>query len=108
MEFRVATDARACPGDFGARVADDRLLVPEALENVLEQLSIGSVEEFLSYLRVFPTAVASVIRWEPRQVETARGRLAQQVLGFISNEILDPPEPEERALGAFAPAVLEE
>jgi hypothetical protein len=94
------------PGNFSVEVYRDQLLVPTALGPVLELLRVRTAESFLSYLRTFPSEVASILGWSVGDVRTATARLTGELKGVLPEKLLDGHAPPKRSYGALNPAGL--
>lgn len=98
------SEKHAYPSDFGAKVSGTTLLVPENVASALKRLSVRSAEEFVSYLRTFPSALAQELGWDVSEVVKAREALVNELRGIVSDELLDSPPPRRRGYGALNPA----
>lgn len=103
MRIIVREDRQAVRGDFDAQADHQGLALPLGVAGALAKLGVGTAEELLAYVGTFPSAVASVLRWDVDDVEHARHKLVSQLRGFVDERLLSPDPPEHRVLGAFDP-----
>jgi hypothetical protein len=106
MRLDGTSALRLRPGDFGVRLAGERLEVPAELGRVLRDCSIDTAEEFLAYLTSFPTIMAAALQWTLEDLDRAHQRLVNELRGHVDEELLSPATPEERGYGALDPADL--
>jgi hypothetical protein len=109
MAYLTITSAgptETTPGDFAARLAGNRLMVPEKIAAALAGLSVRRADELLAYLDTFPTAVAAALGWRVEQVLGARKQLVDALRGHVDAELISPRPALERPLGAFDPSEL--
>ncbi len=90
---------------FGARVSGGTLLLPQDVTNRLEQLSIHTAEDFVSYLHAFPSDVAATLEWDLEDVLEARAALVSKLRGLVDERILEPKSPTPRSYGARVPGL---
>jgi hypothetical protein len=88
----------ASPGDFGAVVRDDRILLPKNVGEAAGKLSLRNAEELVSYAQAFPSAVASALNWPAESVAPAARRLAESL-----KLPAEPTSRPARAYGALDP-----
>ena len=94
----------AYEGDFCAEVTGNELLLHPDTLSILNKAGIGTpdVVHFLSYVRNFPTAVASALGWNVANVDKAYEKLKKQLDKYLPDEILNP-KPIKRGYGALTP-----
>ena len=98
---------KALPRNFNAEVSGSRLLVPKEIATALQNLSVRTADEFVSYLHSFPSAIASCLNWEVEDVIVARNELVDQLEGYVSRDILHPRRFKERGFGALNPDIYD-
>jgi len=77
------------PGDFGATVERNELLLPTALKELLQQSQIRTAEDLVASLRVFPSAFAGNLGWGLDDVHAARAELLKMLRGHLAEEFYD-------------------
>lgn len=97
----------ARPGDFGARVAGDSLLVPKQVLSALETLAIRNGVELVSYVNAFPSSVAAALGWSADEVARARASLVSTLHGVLPDDILNPSPVPLRGFGALPPGATD-
>jgi len=98
------TSKQGFEDDFGAEVSGSQLHVPQDVAKALEQLSIRTAEEFVSYLHSFPGTIAATLGWNLQAVLHARDGLVSKLRGIVAEEILEPQPGVRRMYGARAPS----
>lgn len=98
----VSLDHEVRPGQFGIVVDNNLLLIPEVLYEVLARLNVQTLQEFISILQQFPTAIAEGLGWTTDEVDSAAVELYGQLRGHVPHDWLEPAQ-IERQPGAFAP-----
>lgn len=107
MKIEETAKAIAVPGDFGAHVEGDRLLLPQEVVAPLRTNAITTAEEFVMYTINFPTAVAQYLHWSLKDVGAASQKLVSTLRGHVEEELLRPAHDDRRVLGAFDPTLLD-
>lgn len=92
LVLTASADGQILPGDFGIRRDNTLLLAPDRLFEVLARLNIQTVEELLSILQQFPTAVAEGLGWTTDQVDAAAAGLYATLRGIVPGEWLEMPD----------------
>jgi hypothetical protein len=88
------------PGDYGIWVQYDSgkdknvFKMPENLfkKLVLQVNGVTSIEDFVSYTRAMPSTVMTSLDWSLADVRKANELLQKQLVGFVNDRILNPPE----------------
>ena len=101
-----ATNKKARPGDLAAQVEDQELRLPRAVALAMEREGIRTAADLLSYMQAFPSAVASLLHWQQRDVMEALARLKAQLAGRVPDEVLEPGRFPEPIPGALDPDLL--
>ncbi|PYP87340.1 MAG: hypothetical protein DMF61_10010 [Blastocatellia bacterium AA13] len=96
---------KALPRNFNAEISGSHLLVPLEVATVLQDLSVKTADEFISYLHSFPSAIASCLNWDVEDVIVARDELVDQLEGHVAGEILHPVRAKARSYGALNPEI---
>jgi hypothetical protein len=103
LKIETATGRTTSKADFGVRVVDDRLEVPEELAEALRRLSVRTPEELVAIVESFPSAVADALGWEEEDVRQAQGGLIKELRGSVPDALLATRWPPAPATGARNP-----
>jgi len=68
-------------GYFGEQLLEERLVLPQALEQTLKEGNIYSVSQLFIYLVVFPSFFSSRLKWDVEDVMRARKSLEKLLVG---------------------------
>jgi hypothetical protein len=93
----------AKPGDLGALVQGNCLLLPEPIARMFLTFGVRNGAELLSYLYSFPGAVAVALQWPLPAVGAAANVLHGQLRGYVDEAILNPTPQPKRVYGAIYP-----
>jgi hypothetical protein len=93
-------------GDFNARVEGDRLVLPKIAADAFAQQDVRTADDLCSYLRTYPSAVATSFHWSNADVVTAIGRLKTVLKGHVSDDLLNGDTTPMPPLGARDPKDL--
>jgi hypothetical protein len=63
-----------------------------------------TIEQFLSFVFSFPSAVASLLGADVQDVLVARDSLSRKLKGVVADRYLQTPTPVQRKYGALNPA----
>jgi hypothetical protein len=96
------------PGDFGARVVGNTLLLPQRVLYALEKLAVRNGVELVSFVNAFPSSVASALGWSIDEVTQARTALLKELRGVLPDDVLNPSLSPRRGFGALPPIVVDE
>lgn len=94
---------KSIPGNFNVERSGELLFIPEDVATMLEQLSIYTVEEFLSYIFSFPSQIAITLKWDIEDVYKARDVLVEQLRGVVNEVFLNPTLSPPHPYGALPP-----
>jgi hypothetical protein len=103
LTIRAVSPLHATPGNLGAIVEGDYLLLPEPVARLFHAAGVRNGAELLSYLYSFPGAVAVTLHWTLSDVGVATKALHDQLRGHVDEAILDPPRQPKRTYGALYP-----
>lgn len=99
------------PGNFCACLNETKteISVPEDVFSFCCQVSVKTVEEFLSLADAFPTSFCTVLRWTHEQLKQALKEFKELVSknDLVDEIFLNPPQPERRNYGAMPPPGIE-
>lgn len=97
LSLRPDPQLRLSDGDFGAKIEDNCLLIPEDLETALERfgkthgLVMGEAMVIITTATSFPSELARLLGWSRKEVERAKAKLFEQLRGHVPDEYLAPP-----------------
>jgi len=94
------------PGDFGAVVKGQNLLVPEVIVHAIESSGVRTAADFVSFVDAFPSAMASVLNWSLPEVYRGLNKLRGQLHGHIDARIAKPSRRSKFAYGALRPTAF--
>ena len=97
----------ARPGDLGATVSGDRLMVPAGAANALMGHGVRTGAELLSLAQTFPSALSEILRWSSDDVVAAGNRLGAQLAPHLDGAPSASTRRPILGLGAHDPAELD-
>lgn len=103
LQIIPSEEREASHGDFGARVAGDRLELPAEVQGVLLRRHLLTAAQLVAYARTDPTQLAYDLGWTEVDIVRARSALMEILRGKVDSRLLDDAPPRRRAFGARAP-----
>jgi hypothetical protein len=104
--IKPAAGRHAHPGDFGAKLAEGKLWLPQEIVEPLGRFSVRTAEDLLAYLGAFPSAIAEALGWRLEEVERARESLVSALREHLDPALLERTPTFDPPLGAFDPSEL--
>ena len=90
------------PGDLGAAVLNEDLVLPVALDQFVRTNNLRSAEEFFAFVDTYPSALASSLGWSLPDARKAVVRLSSQLRPKLG-ELAESGPRNEWPLGAMKP-----
>ncbi len=106
-KLRIKSVEATCkPGDLGAVISGDDLLLPRQIAEAFLNQGVRSAVDLVAQIDAFPGATARALGWTPAQVATGLTQLRTTLADAIPSALLRPPPRERPGMGAMAPDTL--
>ena len=102
--MKIEPSVRPCiPGDFGAKVSGNHLLLAQEVAQRLAGISINTAEDLIVYTHSFPSTVASQLGWSLGELDQAAKLLVVVLEGHVDPRFLHPSPAVDYGFGALNP-----
>ncbi len=98
-----SVDAKCKPGDLGAVISGDDLLLPRQVAEAFLRQGVRSATDLIAQIDAFPGATARALGWNAAQVAAGLTQLRATLADAIPSALLQPPSRERPGMGAMAP-----
>ena len=106
-KLRIKSVEATCkPGDLGAVISGDDLLLPRQVAEAFLTQGVRSAVDLVAQIDAFPGATARALGWTPAQVVAGLTQLRATLADAIPSALLQPPPSERPGMGAMAPDSL--
>lgn len=99
-------EASSGPGDLGAHISGDDLLLPRAIAEAFLRQGVRSATDLVAQIDAFPGATARVLGWQPSEVREGLARLRAVLAEALPPATLQPEHRRRPGMGARDPEEL--
>lgn len=107
MELRFDDSLALSTDGFGVVIKDDTINIPKLFQELCETAGLRSFDEFLSFVRNFPSSISGITGWSVQEVlevfYKALPNWKNHISPAISQMLVSRDPPPQFPLGALPP-----